>query len=123
MLLFISSCFCAVVGVGSITLPFDRANRLWQVPVEPKFAYACGIWMHANNTKAHALVNSVQRRGAKLLLGISNIDEANTEPPSCAAMLETNLKPAHVLRIMGLLRFWRIVLSRDDSSILTCGMS
>jgi hypothetical protein len=33
-------------------------------------------------------------------------------------MLETNLKPAHVLRIMGLLRFWRIVLSRDESSIL-----
>jgi hypothetical protein len=56
--------------------------------------------------------------GAKLLLGISNIDEANTEPPPCAAMLETNLKPAHVLRIMGLLRFWRIALSRDDSSIL-----
>jgi hypothetical protein len=36
-------------------------------------------------------------------------------------MLETNLRPAHVLRIMGLLSltgFWRIVLSRDDSSIL-----
>jgi hypothetical protein len=33
-------------------------------------------------------------------------------------MLEMNLKPAHVLHIMGLLRFWRIVLSRYDSSIL-----
>jgi hypothetical protein len=47
---------------------------------------ASGCTQTANNTKAHALVNSVQRRGAKLLLGTSNIDEANTEPPSCAAM-------------------------------------
>jgi hypothetical protein len=39
----------AVAGVGSTALPFDRANRLWQVFVEPKFAYACGIWMHANS--------------------------------------------------------------------------
>ena len=74
--------------------------------------------MHESNTKAHALVNNVQRKGARLLLGICDIDQANTEPPPCAALIEANLKPAHVLRIMGLLRFWRIALSRDESSIL-----
>jgi hypothetical protein len=46
------------------------------------------------------------------------MDDANTDPPPCAALLEANLKPAHVLRIMGLLRFRRIVLSRDKSSTL-----
>jgi hypothetical protein len=63
-------------------------------------------------------VNAVQRKGARLLLGISHLDQSNTEPPQCAALTEANLKPAHVLRIMGLLRFWRIVLSRDEASIL-----
>ena len=99
-------------------MPFDRANRLWQAYVEPKFSYACGVWMQESNDKAHVAVNNVQRNGARLLLGISTMDEANTDPPPCAALLEANLKPAHVLRIMGLLRFRRIVLSRDKSSTL-----
>ena len=108
----------AVIGVGGAGVPFDRANRLWQAYVEPKFSYACGVWMQESNDKAHVAVNNVQRNGARLLLGISTMDEANTDPPPCAALLEANLKPAHVLRIMGLLRFWRIVLSRDKSSTL-----
>jgi hypothetical protein len=36
----------AVIGVG---VPFDRANRLWQAYVEPKFSYACGVWMQESN--------------------------------------------------------------------------
>ena len=100
----------ALLGVRSGGLPIDHAIHLWQAYVEPKFAYACGVWMHETNARAHSVVNQ--------LLGMSPYDEASCEPPPCAALLETQLQPAHVLRVVGLLRFWRMVLSRPDNSIL-----
>jgi len=108
----------AMLGVHAGGMPPDLACRLWQAYVEPKFAYACGIWMHETNAKAHSVINRVQCNGARQLLGFSDIDEAVCAPPPCAALLETQLKPAHILRVMGLLRFWRIVLSRPKQCML-----
>jgi hypothetical protein len=76
------------------------------------------MWMHETNTKSHAVVSNIQRQGARQLLGLAQLNDAICDPPQCVALLETQLKPAHVLRIMGLLRFWRIVLSRPKESIL-----
>ena len=108
----------SLLGVRADGMPPALAIRLWQAYVEPKFSYACGMWMHETNTKAHAVVNNIQRQGARQLLGLAQLNDAICDPPPCAALLETQLKPAHVLRIMGLLRFWRIVLSRPKESIL-----
>jgi hypothetical protein len=117
----------AVLGVGGVGVPFDRAIRLWLAYVEPKFSYACGVWSKRAITKhkAQAAFNNVQRNGARLLLGITTMDEANTDPPPCAALLEASLKPAHVLRTMGLLRFWRIVLypETNQAHCIRCGRS
>jgi hypothetical protein len=62
-----------VCGLGG--LPIDRAIHLWQAYVEPKFAYACGVWMHETNARAHSVVNRVQNEGARQLLGMSPYDE------------------------------------------------
>jgi hypothetical protein len=44
----------AVLGVGGVGVPFDRAIRLWLAYVEPKFSYACGVWMQESNNKAQS---------------------------------------------------------------------
>jgi hypothetical protein len=76
------------------------------------------MWMHETNTKARAVVNNIQRQGARQLLGLAQLNNAIYDPPPCAALLEAQLKLAHVLRTMGLLRFWRIALSRPKESAL-----
>jgi hypothetical protein len=56
--------------------------------------------MHETNTKAHAVVNNIQRQGERQLLGLAQLNDSICDPPTCAAKLETQLKPAHMLRIM-----------------------
>ena len=43
---------------------------------------------------------------------------ATTIPAPCALLREAGLQPAHVLHSVGLLRFWRLVLSREPESLL-----
>jgi hypothetical protein len=51
-----------------------------------------------SNGKAHVAANNVLRNSTRLLLDMTTMDEANTDPPPCAALLlEAILKPAHVL--------------------------
>ena len=74
--------------------------------------------MTSSSTKALQLINNIQSEGAKIILGISDHNEATTIPAPCALLREAGLQPAHVLHSVGLLRFWRLVLSREPESLL-----
>ena len=108
-----------LLGAKSGVLSRPRALRLWQQYVEPKFAYACAIWVRPDDKSALSLIDSIQSEGAKIMLGISDLNEATTIPPPCALLREAGLQPAHVLHAAGLLRFWRLVLSREPDSLLS----
>ena len=50
-----------------------------------------------DDKSALSLIDSIQSEGAKIMLGISDLNEANTIPPPCALLREAGLQPAHVL--------------------------
>ena len=81
-------------------------------------AYACAIWIQPDDNSALSLINDIQSEGARIILGISEHNKAVTTPPPCALLREVGLQPAHVLHMTGLLRFWRLVLSREPTSLL-----
>ena len=86
-----------LLGVKSGVLPVARAISLWKQYVEPKFAYACALWITPSNKSALQMINKIQCEGAKIILGISAANDATTEPPPCALLREAGLHPAHVL--------------------------
>ena len=107
-----------LVGVRAGTLSVQRAVYLWKQWVEPKYAYACGMWIQLRNPRAVGLINRYQAEGAAAILGIASDNPSITDPPRCVLLREVGLHPAHVLHALGLVRFYRLVRSRPRDSLL-----
>ena len=72
----------------------------------------------ASTQRRRAPAHARRRHPICIILGISEHNKAVTTPPPCALLREVGLQPAHVLHMTGLLRFWRLVLSREPTSLL-----
>ena len=107
-----------LVGVRSGTLPIRRAVFLWKQWVEPKYAYACALWVRRHDNRAMGLLNRIQKEGAEALLGINPQRPSATQSPPCALLNEAGLWSSHALHAAGLMRFLRLLLSRPRSSLI-----
>ena len=86
-----------LIGVRAGALSVRRAIFLWKQWVEPKYAYACGMWIQPHDDSATGVINQCQAEGASAILGISGSNHAITDPPRCSLLREAGLHPAHVL--------------------------
>ena len=107
-----------LIGVRAGVLSMRRAVFLWKQWVEPKYAYACALWIRADDAKAMGMIDRIQCEGAEAILGLNTQRQDQTPPPRCNLLNEAHLLPATALHAAGLLRFYRLVLSRRSDSLL-----
>ena len=107
-----------LLGVMRGQLHPQRARKVWCAFVEPKFGYGIGMWLAGSDEQAMATIDRIQCIGAQRLLGITIPSKYCCRPPNVCILMESGLAPACVLRVQGLLRLWRVALSREPHSLL-----
>ena len=107
-----------LIGVRAGVLPIHRAVFLWKQWVEPKYAYAAVLWLRGADRSHMGALNRIQSEGAEAILGLNHQRDDQVKPPRCALLNEAHLLPAHALHAAGLMRFYRLLLSRPPTALL-----